>query len=54
LSIGRELRTNIFFHDFLPGIASRAPLDADGHLMHREVGHIPRIHAERPPQDLAR
>ena len=31
-----ELRANIFFHDFLPGIATRAPLDAHGHLVHRE------------------
>ncbi len=30
-----ELRAKIFFHDFLPGIATRAPLDAHGHLVHR-------------------
>ena len=31
-----ELRAKIFFHDFLPGIAARAPLDAHGQLVHPE------------------
>lgn len=31
----RELRARIFFDEFLPGIATRAPLDADGALIPR-------------------
>ncbi|MDQ3093500.1 MAG: hypothetical protein M3R46_17955, partial [Actinomycetota bacterium] len=29
----RELRAQIFYQEFLPGIATRAPLDADGALV---------------------